>query len=252
MTEMSLSGKVALITGAGRGFGQAIGELFAAEGADLALNYLNSQAGCEQVAVQARAAGRRALVLQGDVRQESAIKDLVARCLEEFGRIDILVNNAGVMTVGEFAETDRADWDADIQTNIYGPLMLTREVLPHMIERRSGRIINLSSQLAINGAAEVAVYSGTKGFIRIWTQALAKEVGQFNINVNCIGPGAIPTDMSEHFTGTEEQRERSAARNPLRHLGVPHDVAECALFLATDASNFITGQMLVVNGGSIM
>jgi 3-oxoacyl-[acyl-carrier protein] reductase len=162
MTGVSLAGKVALITGAGRGFGQAIGELFAAEGADLAVSYLNSQAGCEQIADHARAAGQRALVMQADVTDEAANKRLVAQCLEEFGRIDILVNNAGVMTVGNFAESGRAGWDYDIQTNIYGPLMLTREVLPHMIERRSGRIINLSSQLAINGAAEVSVYSGTK------------------------------------------------------------------------------------------
>jgi 3-oxoacyl-[acyl-carrier protein] reductase len=252
MSEKRLEGKVALVTGAGRGFGEAIGQLFAAEGADLILNYRNSQAGCEQIAEQARAAGQKALVLQGDVTQESAIDQLVDQSLAEFGRIDILVNNAGVMAVNLFAESTPDQWQADIDTNIYAPLMLTRKVLPHMISQHSGRIINLSSQLAINGAAEVAVYSATKGFIRIWTQALAKEVGQHGINVNCIGPGGIPTDMSVHFTGTEEQQRQGAARNPLRHLGVPMDVAECALFLATDASSFITGQMIVVNGGSIM
>jgi 3-oxoacyl-[acyl-carrier protein] reductase len=252
MSQLRLEGKVALITGAGRGFGKAIAERFVAEGADVILNYHTSRAGCEEVAEQARAAGRRALVVQGDVANEETNRRMVARAYDELSRIDILVNNSGVMEVANFAESTRASWESQISVNIYGPLTITREVLPRMIEQRSGRIINLASQLAINGYAEVGVYSGTKAFIRIWTQALAREVGQHGINVNCIGPGGIPTDMSVHFMGTEEQQRQSAARIPLRRLGVPRDVAECALFLASDASNFMTGQMLVPNGGSIM
>ena len=252
MSMQRLGGKVALITGAGRGFGQAIAELFIDEGADVILNYHTSRAGCEQVAELARAAGRRALVVQGDVSDEDSNKRMVAQAYAEFGRVDILVNNSGVMEVANFAESTRQSWESQIDVNIYGPLTITRAVLPHMIEQRSGRIINLSSQLAINGYAEVGVYSATKAFIRIWTQALAREVGQFGINVNCIGPGGIPTDMSVHFMGTEEQLVASAARLPLRRHGVPRDVAECALFLASDAANFMTGQMLVPNGGSIM
>jgi len=252
MAEWSLKGKVALITGAGRGFGLAIAERFADEGADLVLNYRASRAGCEQAADRARAAGHRAIVVPGDVAEEETNARLIDQAIKEFGRIDVLVTNAGVMEVADFAASTRESWQYQIDVNIYGPLTLVRLALPHMIERRSGRIINLSSQLAINGAAEIAVYSGTKGFIRIWTQALAKEVGQFGINVNAIGPGGIPTDMSVHFTGTEEQRQRSEARLPLRRLGFPSDVASCALFLATDESNFITGQTIIVNGGSIM
>ena len=252
MRERVLDGKVALITGAGRGFGLAIAERFADEGADLVLNYRASRAGCEEVAERARATGQRAVVVQGDVAEEATNARLVDAAIQEFGRIDVLISNAGVMEVADFAASTRESWQTQIDVNIYGPLLLTRLALPHMIERRSGRIINLSSQLAINGAAEVAVYSGTKGFIRVWTQALAKEVGQFGINVNAIGPGGIPTDMSVHFTGTEEQRRASEARLPLRRLGFPSDVAACALFLATDDSNFITGQTIIVNGGSIM
>ena len=248
----NLTGKVALITGAGRGFGQAIGERFAREGADLVLNYRESREGAEGVARAAEAAGRRAITVQGDVRDEAAMRRTVEQALAAFDRIDILVNNAGVMEVGKFADSSRASWETQIDVNLYGTLIITRLVLPHMIERRSGRIINLASQLALNGAAEVAVYSATKGFIRTWTQALAKEVGPHGINVNCLGPGAIPTDMSVHFTGTAEQRRRSASRLPLRHLGDPMDVADCALFLASDGSDFVTGQMLVVNGGSMM
>ena len=198
----------------------------AQEGVYLILNYLNSRDECERIAKKARAEGRRAVVIHGDVTQEDAINKLVDQGLDKFGQIDVLVNNAGVMAVNLFAESAPKQWKSDIDINIYGPLMLTHKILPYMTEQHSGRIINLSSQLAINGAAEVSVYSGTKGFIRIWTQASAKEVGRHGVNVNCIGPGAIPTDMSVHFTGTEEQRHHGAARNPLRHLGVPHDVAE--------------------------
>jgi 3-oxoacyl-[acyl-carrier protein] reductase len=252
MSGLRLNGKVALITGAGRGFGQAIGEVFADQGAALVLNYRESQSGCEAIADRVRAGGREALVVQADVSDRAAVQAMVAAALDRLGRIDILVNNSGVMSVAEFVESAPESWQLQIDVNIYGPLVLTREVLPQMIQRRSGRIINLASHLALSGAAAVAVYSGTKGFIRTWTQALAKEVGQYGITVNAIGPGAIPTDMSVHFMGTDEQRRQSAVRLPLRRLGVPHDVAECALFLASEASNFITGQMLVPNGGSIM
>lgn len=252
MAERSLAGKVALITGAGRGFGLAIAERFADEGADLVLNYRASREACERAAERARAAGQRAVVVQGDVADEATNARLVEAAMREFGRIDVLIPNAGVMEVADFVASTPASWRRQIDVNIYGPLSLVRLALPHMIERRAGRIINLSSQLAINGAAEIAVYSGTKGFIRTWTQALAKEVGQYGINVNGIGPGGIPTDMSVHFSGTEEQRRASAARLPLRRNGFPSDVAGCALFLATDDSNFITGQTIIVNGGSIM
>jgi NAD(P)-dependent dehydrogenase (short-subunit alcohol dehydrogenase family) len=252
MAGRSLEGKVVLITGAGRGFGLAIAERFADEGADLVLNYRASREGCDQAAERARAAGRRAIVVPGDVAEEATNARLVEAAIREFGRIDVLVPNAGVMEVADFAESTPESWKYQIDVNIYGPLMLVHRALPHMIERRTGRIINLSSQLAINGAAEIAVYSGTKGFIRIWTQALAKEVGQHGINVNAIGPGGIPTDMSVHFSGTEEQRRASAARMPLRRHGFPSDVAACAVFLASDDSNFITGQTIIVNGGSIM
>ncbi len=247
-----LRGKVALITGAGRGFGHAIAERFAEAGADLALSYRVSREGCEVVAARLRQDGRRALLIQADLCDESAIAAMARRVLETFGAVDILVNNAGIMFRGPFAESREADWRTEIEVNVFGALRVTRALLPAMIERRAGKIINLSSQLAPVGGEGSAVYSGTKGFILTWTKSLAREVGQYNINVNAIGPGPIPTDMNRSLYPDEEAMRRRAAQVPLRRMGVPRDVAECALFLASEASSFLTGQMLSPNGGNVM
>ena len=248
----ALSGKVALITGAGRGFGEATAELFADEGADLALNYLNSEAGCESIAERAREAGQRAITVRADMRDLEDINHMVEAVSGEFGRVDILVNNAGILYRGPFHESTESDWRDEIEVNIFGPMRLTQALLPGMIEQGGGRIINLSSQLAPTGGEEMAVYSGTKGFILSWTKSLAREVGQYNINVNAIGPGSIVTDMNLDLYPTEEVQSQRAAQLPLRRMGTPRDVAECALFLASDASNFLTGQMLGPNGGNMM
>ena len=248
----ALSGKVALITGAGRGFGEATAALFVDEGADVALNYLNSKADCEAIAEKAHEAGQRAITVQADMREADDIDRLAEKTLAEFGRVDILVNNAGVLYRGPFADSDEADWRDEIEVNIFGPMRLTRALLPHMIERGQGRIINLSSQLAPTGSAGSAVYAATKGFILTWTKSLAQEVGQHGVNVNAIGPGSIVTDMNLDVYPDEEAQAQRATEIPLRRLGSPRDVAECALFLASEGSNFLTGQMLSPNGGNVM
>jgi len=248
----ALTGKVALITGAGRGFGQAIAEVFLEAGADLALNYRASRAGCDALAERARANGQRALSVEADVTDAAATEAMVKEVIAEFGRIDILVNNAGVMNVQPFVETTEASWQDEIQVNIIAPLRLTRAVVPHMIAQRSGKIINLSSQLALIGWDKAAVYAGSKGFILTWTKSLARELGQYNINVNAIGPGSIITDMNRGIYPSPEAAERRAQELPLRRFGTPRDVGECALFLASDAGSYLTGQMLGPNGGNVM
>lgn len=248
----ALDAKVALITGAGRGFGRAIAERFVEEGADVALNYRASRDGCDEVAARACAASQRALTIQADVADDAALRAMVDRVEAELGRIDILVNNAGIMRVGPFAESDEASWRDEIEVNIFGPLRLTRLVVPGMIARRYGKIINLSSQLALIGWERAPVYAGTKGFILTWTKSLARELGQYSINVNAIGPGSIVTDMNRGIYPNEEAQRRREQELPLRRLGSPRDVAECALFLASEASNFLTGQMLGPNGGNVM
>jgi 3-oxoacyl-[acyl-carrier protein] reductase len=247
-----LTGKVALITGAGRGFGLATAERFAEAGAELALHYRKSRGGCEAVAARLPRDGRRALVVQADLADGPAIEAMVRQVLDAFGRVDILVNNAGILFHRPFSQSREADWRAEVEVNIFGTLRVTQAVLPAMIARRAGKIVNLSSQLAHIGGDGMAVYSGTKGFILSWTKSLAREVGQHNINVNAIGPGTIPTDMNRALYPDEAALARRAAQVPLRRMGVPRDVAECALFLASDASNFLTGQMLGPNGGNVM
>lgn len=247
-----LTDRVALITGAGRGFGEAIARLFAEAGADLVLNYRESREGCERIAAEARTAGRSALVVQADVTDGPAVESMVSQALDEFGRIDVLVNNAGIMHLSSFAESDEASWRDELEVNVFGALRVTRAVLPQMIERRQGKIINIASQLALIGFENGSVYAGTKGFLLTWTKSLAREVGQHNINVNAIGPGSIVTDMNRPIYPSEDAVRQRAAQLPLRRMGVPRDVGECALFLASDASNFLTGQMLGPNGGNVM
>jgi 3-oxoacyl-[acyl-carrier protein] reductase len=249
---MELDGKVALITGAGRGFGRAIAERFAKAGADLALNYRGSQAAAEEMAASAQAQGRRAVAIKADVGSTREVEELVAKTIETFGRIDILVNNAGVMNVKSFVDVTDEEWDRETNVNIFGPMRVTRAVLPHMIAQRSGKIVSLSSQLALIGWEKGAVYAGTKGFILTWTKSLAKEVGQYNINVNAIGPGSIITDMNKVIYADEAAQQKRAAELPLRRLGSPNDVAESALFLCSEAGSFLTGQMLGPNGGNVM
>jgi 3-oxoacyl-[acyl-carrier protein] reductase len=248
----ALDGKVALISGAGRGFGYAIAERFAEEGAALALNYRASRDGCEALVEMARSLGGRAIAVQADVTDERAVGALVERAIAELGGIDVLVNNAGIMFLEPFAESREEHWRREIEVNVFGPLRLAHAVVPHMIARRTGRIINLSSQLALVGWERAPVYSGTKGFILTWTKSLARELGQYGITVNAIGPGSIITDMNAGVYPDEDARRRRAAELPLRRFGAPRDVAECALFLASDAGGFLTGQMLGPNGGNVM
>jgi len=248
----SLQNRVALITGAGRGFGRATAERFVEAGAALVLNYRASREGCDAIVAQARARGGEAIAIQADVTDGAAVDAMVRQAIEAFGRIDILVNNAGIMFVEPFAESSEEHWRTEIEVNVVGPLRVTRAVVPHMIEQRYGKIINLSSQLALVGWNRGAVYSGTKGFLLTWTRSLARELGEHGINVNAIGPGSIPTDMNAAIYPDEESRQQRARELPLRRLGTPRDVAECALFLASDASGFLTGQMLGPNGGNVM
>ena len=246
-----LADRVALITGGSRGFGRATALCFAREGADVMVDYRAAEAEAASVVEQIERMGRRAIAVRADVARRDDTAALADRAMEAFGRVDILVNNAGIMDVTSFATQDPATWTAMIDVNIYGTLTLTRALLPSMIKRGSGRIINLSSQLGHVGAENFAVYSGTKGFVLAFTHSLAREVGRYGITVNAVCPGSIVTDMNRPIYPPERQRAR-AAELPLRRLGDPDDIAMAALYLASDAGRFMTGQCLDVNGGSVM
>lgn len=247
-----LAGRVALVTGAGKGFGYAIADAFLAAGADVVLHYRSSKDGCQQLVEQAGARGVRAVAVQADLARAEGVASLVEQARAAFGFVDVLVNNAGSMRVGSFLDSTEDDWDADLDVNVLAPLRLTRAVAPMMVERGYGKIVNLSSQLALRGWERGAVYAGTKGFLLSWTKSLAVELGRYGINVNAVGPGSILTDMNRAIFPDEQTIARKAAELPLRRMGSPADVAQSALFLASPASDFMTGQMLGINGGSQM
>jgi NAD(P)-dependent dehydrogenase (short-subunit alcohol dehydrogenase family) len=247
-----LTDRVALITGAGRGFGREIALAFVREGADVAVNYRASVNGAADVVRSARELGRRASVFRADVAHEDQVQALVTDVLREFGRLDILVNNAGVMVRGPFLDVPVADYVAMFDINVRGTMLCARHALPGMIARRHGRIINLSSQLAQRTVgAGFAAYAATKGAVEAFTRALAHEVGAHGVTVNAIAPGGIETDMSRHVM-TAEYRTRRLAELPLGRFGAVEDVAYCAVTLAADEAGYLTGQILHPSGGWVM
>jgi 3-oxoacyl-[acyl-carrier protein] reductase len=245
-----LAGKVALITGAGRGFGRAIALAFAREGARVAANYLGSEAGANEVVAEAGRLGTEAIALRGDVARDDHVRRLIGSTLDRFGRVDVLVNNAGVMARGPLLQVPEDQCRRMLDVNVMGTLLCSRYALPPMIAQKGGRIINLSSQLAQRavGGGGFAAYAATKGAIESLTRALASEVGQHGITVNAIAPGGIETDMSRDVM-TDEYRTRRLAELPLRRFGSVDDVAYCALILAADDAGYLTGQILHPSGG---
>jgi 3-oxoacyl-[acyl-carrier protein] reductase len=248
-----LAGRTALVTGGGRGFGRAFVEAFAAEGADVAVNYNASAAAAAEVAAAAEKQGRRALAVRADVAREDQVRAMVDQVVRHFGRLDILVNNAGIMTRGMFADVPQKDYGAMWAINVAGTLLCTQYALAPMIAARYGRIVNLSSQLARAsvGTGGFAAYAATKGAVEAFTRALSHEVGLHGITVNAIAPGGIDTDMSRAVM-TPEYRQRRLDELPVRHLGEVADVAYCAVFLAAAEAHYLTGQVLQPNGGWVM
>ena len=248
-----LDGRVALVTGASRGFGRAIALAFGQEGADVVVNYHASAPAAAEVVTALEKFGRRALAVKADVADEHEVGALIDTAVKRFDRLDVLVNNAGIMDRGLFAQTPVASYARMLAINVTGTMLCTRAALPAMIERKYGRIVNLSSQLARAGVGTggFAAYAATKGAIEALTRALAHEVGAHGVTVNAIAPGGIDTDMSKAVM-TPEYRARRMRELPVRHLGTLDDVAYCALFLADEAGGYLTGQVLQPNGGWVM
>ena len=248
-----LAGRVALVTGGGRGFGRAIVDAFAAEGADVAVNYYATAKGAAEAAAAAEKLGRRALAVHADVAREDQVRAMVEQVVQRFGRIDVLVNNAGIMTRGPFLDVPQKDYESMWGINVTGTFLCTQYALKPMVTAKYGRIINLSSQLARMsvGTGGFAAYAATKGAVEAFTRAMAHEFGQHGVTVNAIAPGGIDTDMSKAVM-TPEYRERRIKELPVRHLGEVADVAYCAVFLATAEANYLTGQVLQPNGGWVM
>ncbi|HET9458153.1 MAG TPA: 3-oxoacyl-ACP reductase FabG [Candidatus Limnocylindrales bacterium] len=249
--EGPLAGRVVLVTGSSRGIGAEVAVKAAAAGARVAIHYHHSAQHAERTLERARAAGAEAESFTADLRDGPAAEDLVARVIEHFGRVDGLVNNAGRTLVGPFLEIDPADWDDVLRTDLTAAFRTCRAVLPSMVERGDGAIVNIASRLGQMGIAETAAYSAAKAGVIGLTRSLAREFGPRGIRVNAVAPGFTITDMTADLAGTEEGRRRLADM-PLGRFGRADEVADAVLFLLSDASSLFLGQTLNPNAGGYM
>lgn len=244
--DFSLSGKVALVTGAAQGIGEAIALLFAEKGADLALVDLKKEVA--DVAQKIERMGRRSLYIVADLTDFSRLPQVVEKVLEAFGKIDILVNNAGIVLLDDAENLSEEYWDKTMAVNLKAPFLLSQLVGREMIKRRSGKIINIASQAGIVALDRHVAYCASKAGLISMTKVLALEWGEFGINVNAIAPTVVLTELGKK-AWAGEVGEAMKQKIPLRRFALPEEIAAAALFLASDASNMVTGETLVVDGG---
>lgn len=245
-----LENRVALITGSSRGIGRAIALKFAQEGANIVINYNHDQDGAKQVAEEIKLVGREVLIYKGSVTDGAAVIEMIQITKNQFGKIDILVNNAGVNRDGFLMTMRESDWDDVINTNLKGMFYCCKEIVKVMIGQRSGNIINMTSLTGVIGQPGQTNYAATKGGIISFTKSLAKEMAGKNIRVNAIAPGFIETDMIKKTS--EEILEKNKQFIPMKRFGTPAEVANAALFLASNLSSYMTGQVLNISGGQFM
>lgn len=242
-----LEGKVALVTGASRGIGKAIANLFALEGANVAITYIHNQELAEQVVADLSAVGILAKAYRCNAADFAETEQLVKQVQDDFGRIDILVNNAGKTSDTLMLRMTENQWDEVIANNLKSVFNTIHAVSPIMLKQKSGTIINMASIVGLYGNAGQANYAASKAGIIGLTKSMAKELGSRGIRVNAIAPGFVETDMTANLS--EEMKGNTLKNIALRRLGKPEDIARCALFLASELSSYITAQVLVCDGG---
>ncbi len=239
--------KTALITGASRGIGKAAAELFAENGYAVIINYNKSEEDALKLVSEIRAKGKTAMAVKGDVSNPDEVSEMMKKISENFSSIDVLVNNAGISLQKMLTETTLEEWDNIFGITARGTFLVTKSVLPMMINKKYGSIINISSIWGNVGASCEVAYSSAKSALIGFTKALAKEVGPSGVRVNCLCPGVIDTDMNKMHS--EETLSALCDETPLMRIGNPSEVAETILFLASEKSSFITGQVFSVDGG---
>ena len=242
-----LTGKTALVTGATRGIGRAIALMFAAEGADVAFTYRSQKEAAENLVAELESMGVRAKAYQSDAADFTQAHEVVDDIKATFGRIDVLVNNAGITKDGLMMRMDETIWDAVIDTNLKSAYNFIHACTPVMARQRSGSIINMTSVVGLCGNAGQCNYAASKAGLIGLAKSIAKEMGPRGIRANCIAPGFIDTDMTSVLP--EDMRKDLEKQIPLRRGGTPEDVAKTALFLASDMSSYITGQVISCCGG---
>jgi NAD(P)-dependent dehydrogenase (short-subunit alcohol dehydrogenase family) len=247
--NLSSEGKAAIVTGGKTGMGRDIALAMASAGADVAVCGRVLEGALEAVADDIAKLGRRSLALQVDISRKEDVDNLVDKVMHEFGAIDILVNNAGILVKAPILDTSDEVWDNVMNTNLKGYFLCSQAVGRKMVERKKGAIINLSSDLAFKALPEMGAYCISKASIVMLTQALARELGGHGIRVNSIAPGLIRTEMSRPNWGNPEALAHMESMIPLGRIGETDDIVGLALFLASDASRYITGDIILLNGG---
>jgi len=248
--NLSLSGRVSLITGSAKGIGKAIAQKFLQEGAAVAINDIDLEK-AEEIVHEAKSKGKKALSVKADVSNEKEVEEMVNRIYSNFARIDILVNNAGIIKRGSTEDHSYEDWDRVIAVNLRGTYNCSKAVIPIMKKQKCGKIVNVSSIAGkVGDIASAPSYGSSKGAINALTKSMARELAEYGICVNAVAPHAVETEMSAEWS--QEKRIQLMSQIPLKRLGRPEEVAAAVLFLASDEASFITGEILDVNGGYLM
>ncbi len=243
--------KTVFITGASRGIGAACAIYFAKQGYDVAINYLSNIDKAQEVANAIRDMGQKALLYQGDVADYEKMRTIIEKCTKDLGQIDVVINNAGIAQQKLFTDTTPDEWHRIFSVNVDGIYNVLSCVLPQMINRKSGSVVNVSSMWGICGASCEVAYSASKSAVIGLTKALAQELSPSNIRVNCVAPGLIDTEMNDNLS--EEDIRGVIEETPLGKIGKTEDVAKAIFFLADDEySSFTTGQILSPNGGLVI
>lgn len=245
-----LKDKCAVVTGATRGIGRAIALKLAGMGANIVASYRSNHEEAEKLKVELESLGVKAILVSGDVSKDEDSKKLIELAKNTFGSIDILVNNAGITKDNLILRMKEEDFDQVIDVNLKGTFNCLRHITPVMVKQRSGKIINVSSVVGITGNAGQINYAASKAGVIGMTKSLAKELGGRGINVNAVAPGYISTDMTSVLSDSVKDKMKEII--PLKRLGEPNDVAEVVAFLASDASSYITGQVINIDGGMVM
>jgi 3-oxoacyl-[acyl-carrier protein] reductase len=248
--RVDLSGKVALVTGSGRGIGRATALALARAGADVVVNYLHNSDAANEVVRMIEGLGRRSFAVEADVGNRLALEVLFLKLDETFGKLDILVNNAGTGTLKRLEDISLDLWESVLRVDLTGPFLCIQAAATRMIPRRYGRIVNVASIGGVRGLDMDPPYTAAKAGLLGLTKSAARYLGKYNITVNSVSPGPIDTDLSK--TLPEEMRLSTARSSALGRVGTPEEVADAILFFASDYSRHVTGQMILVDGGIVM